>query len=59
MEETKGFAGDEYPGKIVAYGAEAIEKKVGRTGGCGRVYLPGSWAGKKVIIIRLNKEETR
>ena len=32
--------------KIVVYGAESIEKKVARSGGCSRVYLPSSWVGK-------------
>ena len=45
--------------KIVIYGTESMEKKVQRSGSCGRVYLPSSWAGKKVIIIRMNEEVSK
>lgn len=45
--------------KIVVYGADSMEKKVHRSGSCGRVYLPSSWAGKKVIIIKLNEEVSK
>jgi len=45
-----------FPTKIVAYGKESVERKVGKTGNCGRVYVPPSWAGKRVLIIRLNEE---
>ncbi|MFH1350474.1 MAG: DUF2080 family transposase-associated protein [Pseudomonadota bacterium] len=36
-----------------------MEKKVHRSGSCGRVYLPSSWAGKKVIIIKMNEEVSK
>jgi putative transposon-encoded protein len=45
--------------KIVVYGADSMEKKVHRSGSCGRVYLPSSWAGKKVIIIKMNEEVSK
>ena len=44
------------PSKIVVYGKESLEKTVARTGNCGRIYLPPTWAGKRVLIIRLNEE---
>ena len=37
-------------------GAEARAKVVGDGGASGRIYLPKSWIGKKVIII-LKEEE--
>ncbi|MCG2777722.1 MAG: DUF2080 family transposase-associated protein [Desulfobacterales bacterium] len=45
--------------KIVVYGADSMEKKVHRSGSCGRVYLPSSLAGKKVIIIKMNEEVSK
>ncbi|MBW1705823.1 MAG: DUF2080 family transposase-associated protein [Deltaproteobacteria bacterium] len=45
--------------KIVVYGAESMDKKVARSGNCGRVYLPSSWVGKKVIIIKMNEEVSK
>ena len=45
-----------FPTKIVVYGKESVERKVGKTGSSGRVYVPSSWAGKRVLIIRLNEE---
>jgi len=57
MQERKRYGVDGYSSKIVVYGREAKEKKVGDNGNCGRVYLPPSWIGKKVLIIRLAKEE--
>jgi putative transposon-encoded protein len=44
------------PSKIVVFGVESLEKKVSDSGSCGRVYLPPSWAGKRVLIIRLNQD---
>lgn len=45
--------------KMVIYGKESLSREVHRTGACGRVYLPRSWVGKKVKIIRLNEEGTK
>jgi len=45
--------------KMVIYGKESLSREVRRTGASGRVYLPRSWVGKKVKLIRLNEEETR
>jgi len=50
---------DRFYSKIVVYGAESMEKKVHRSGSCGRVYLPSSWAGKKVVIIKMNEEVSK
>ena len=36
------------------FGQEMIEKEVKTSGKTGRVYLPGSWVGKQVKIIRLD-----
>lgn len=40
--------------KFVGYGEEIIQKEVKPSGRFGRVYLPPSWVGKNVVIIRLN-----
>ena len=45
-----------FPTKIITYGRDSVDRRVGRTGSCGRVYVPASWAGKRVLIIRLNEE---
>ena len=52
MQERKQYGVDGYYSKIVVCGKEAIEKKVGNNGSCGRVYLPPSWIGKKVLRAR-------
>ena len=39
-------------------GVEVREKEVGDGGASGRIYLPKSWIGKRVIII-LKKEDER
>jgi len=44
---------------MVFYGKESLSRDVRRTGASGRVYLPRSWVGKKVKIIRLNEEEAK
>lgn len=56
MQRKKGGRPKGFPTKIVTYGKEAMEKVVARSGSCGRIYLPPSWAGKRVLIIRLNEE---
>lgn len=40
--------------KIELYGNELTHKKVSASGACGRVYLPLTWVGKKVKIIRVD-----
>ncbi len=40
--------------KFVLRGLEATDKKVAVSHSCGRVYLPLSWLGKRVKIIRLD-----
>lgn len=45
--------------KMVIYGKESLSREVRRTGASGRVYLPCSWVGKKIKIIRLNEEEAK
>lgn len=35
-------------------GLEAINKQVSPSGGCGRIYLPIRWLGKRVKVIRLD-----
>lgn len=35
-------------------GLEAINKRVSPSGGCGRIYLPIRWLGKRVKVIRLD-----
>ncbi|MGD9124629.1 MAG: DUF2080 family transposase-associated protein [Desulfarculaceae bacterium] len=36
------------------YGTDVMQKKVTRSGSCGRVYVPLKWVGKTVKIIRLD-----
>jgi len=43
------------PVKIIIEGMESVRKKVQSCGTCGRVYLPSSWAGKTVAVIRLSQ----
>lgn len=59
MGKNVGMGVDRFYSKIVVYGADPMEKKVHRSGSCGRVYLPSSWAGKKVIIIKMNEEVSK
>ena len=40
--------------KFEIYGEEMIEKKVKSSGNSGRVYLPPSWVGHQVKIIRID-----
>ena len=56
MGKNVGMGVDRFYLKIVVYGSDSMEKKVHRSGSCGRVYLPSSWAGKKVIITKMNEE---
>ncbi len=39
--------------KFGVWGEEMLEKQVKKSGNSGRVYLPPSWIGKKVKIIRM------
>ncbi|MFX0052659.1 MAG: DUF2080 family transposase-associated protein [Candidatus Hodarchaeota archaeon] len=39
--------------KIKIYGEEMLEKQVKKSGHSGRVYLPPTWIGKRVKIIRM------
>lgn len=38
--------------RIVIHGHEMFEKEVKKSGNSGRIYLPPSWIGKRVKIIR-------
>lgn len=38
--------------KFEIYGLEMIEKEIKKSGNSGRVYLPPSWIGHKVKIVR-------
>lgn len=40
--------------KFEVHGAEVLEKQVKQSGNSGRIYLPPTWVGKKVKIIRLD-----
>lgn len=42
------------PAKIEVLGEELLEKKVRASNRQGRVYLPLSWLGKRVKIIRVD-----
>lgn len=59
MGKNVDMGADRFYSKIVVYGADSMEKKVHRSESCGRVYLPSSWAGKKVIIIKMNEEVSK
>ena len=37
-------------------GYEVLEKRVKASGNSGRVYLPSSWVGSKVKIVRVSKK---
>ena len=47
-------SGKSHRNKFGIYGEELIEKKVKKSGNCGRVYLPPDWVGKQVIVIRID-----
>ncbi len=40
--------------KFVAYGLEMLAKEVKQSGNSGRIYLPPTWVGKRVKIVRVN-----
>ncbi len=40
--------------KFEVFGEEMLEKEVKKSGNSGRVYLPPSWIGKRVKIIRMD-----
>lgn len=40
--------------KFIIYGEEMIEKEVKLSGNSGRVYLPPTWVGHQVKIIRID-----
>ena len=44
--------GDEKKVKIETYGEEMVEKIVGNAGNSGRIYLPYSWTGCVVKVIK-------
>jgi putative transposon-encoded protein len=40
--------------KFEVHGAELLTKQVRQSGNSGRIYLPPTWVGKRVKIIRLD-----
>lgn len=40
--------------KFEVMGVEVVSKQVKQSGNSGRIYLPPTWVGKKVKIIRLD-----
>ena len=54
--ETNKQAAEQMPTKVKfeIYGEEMIEKKVKSSGNSGRVYLPPTWVGHQVKIIRID-----
>lgn len=40
--------------RFEVFGSEVLEKQVRQSGNSGRIYLPPTWVGKKVKIIRLD-----
>ena len=40
--------------KFVAYGLEMLAKEVKQSGNSGRIYLPPTWVGKRVKIVRVD-----
>jgi putative transposon-encoded protein len=55
-EEGKYHPEDEPRGsvKFEVMGVEVLGKQVKQSGNSGRIYLPPTWVGKKVKIIRLD-----
>ncbi len=45
------------PSEFKVIGYEMLEREVKQSGNTGRVYLPKSWIGKKIKIIRISKLE--
>ena len=40
--------------KFEAYGLEMLAKQVKQSGNSGRIYLPPTWVGKRVKIVRID-----
>jgi putative transposon-encoded protein len=55
-EEDKYLTEEEHRGsvKFEVMGVEVLGKQVKQSGNSGRIYLPPTWVGKKVKIIRLD-----
>ena len=45
---------EEERSKFIVYGREVLGRRVHKSGGSGRVYLPRDWLGKKVKVIRVD-----
>ncbi len=48
---------EDQPSEFKVVGFEMIDREVKQSGNTGRVYLPKSWIGKRVKIIRVSKLE--
>jgi putative transposon-encoded protein len=55
-EEDKYVPEEEHRGsvKFEVTGVEVLGKQVKQSGNSGRIYLPPTWVGKRVKIIRLD-----
>jgi len=40
---------EDYSIRLIGY--EMIEKKVGKSGNSGYIYVPAKWIGKKVVVL--------
>jgi len=40
--------------KFTIWGSEAKQKQVTRSGKSGRIYLPASWVGKTVMVVKVD-----
>lgn len=61
MDTRLGITGPDYKDyedgetcQLTFYGKEMLDKEVKSSCGCGRVYLPKEWIGKRVKIIRVD-----
>ena len=50
---------EDHPSKFEVFGFELLDREVKQSGNTGRVYLPKSWIGKRVRIIRVSRLEKK
>jgi hypothetical protein len=51
--EQEAFA-QAQPTRFTIWGSEAKQKQVTRSGKSGRIYLPASWVGKTVMVVKVD-----
>lgn len=50
---------EDQPSEFKVIGFEMLDREVKQSGNTGRVYLPKSWIGKRVKIIRASRLEKK